>query len=339
MFVFSNRLHAGDQGTQTVILSLRGISLHAKIDHSHTATRSPVPQPLFVPIIFTLAAKLDDIPLPTFVQNPTKIVNALVAIHRRLNTDGVTGYFDHSLVAEALGCELDWKTTPPTIMPPEKETLLANIELDPQALRQRGRIPVALEVIQRLNVTLRNGPALLVALPGPLRLALQLFGPDFVTRLASDESEAVDIFDMLTELLRHLAQAFCVAETHILLIDEETVPESLWEQWESAMTATWNAICFHGSLPVLFFEGATHVKPISGTPLLCLLPQLADSSAVLQQSFAVALPTTGELSKDVTRWTSAKICVLITTDGEIPYQSGIQDLHSIVTTIGATLKP
>jgi len=112
----------------------------------------PAPRPLFIPIIFTLAAKLDDIPLPTFLRNPTKIANALVAIHRRLNTDGVTGYFDRLLVAEALGCELDWKTIPPTILPPKKELVLANIERGPQALLQQGRIPVALErCSQRLS--------------------------------------------------------------------------------------------------------------------------------------------------------------------------------------------
>ncbi len=288
----------------------------------------PAPRPLFVPIIFTLAAKLDDIPLPTFMSNPTKIANALVAIHRRLNTDGVTGYFDRSLVAEALGCELDWKTTSPTIRAPGKETLLANIELSPQELQKRGRIPVALEVIQRLNITLRNGPVLLTALPGPLRLATQLFGQDFVTHLANDEDETIDIFETLTEVLRHLAQAFCVAETHILLIDEETVPETLWKQWESAMTATWNAIRFHGVLPILLLHSSAHIAPISGTPLPCLVLQPDDSSPVPQQPFALALPTTDVPLPNMTHWTKAKTCALITTNGEIPYQSDIQDLQN-----------
>jgi len=197
----------------------------------------------------------------------------------------------------------------------------------------------ALEVIQRLNVTLRNGPALLVALPGPLRLASQLFGQDFVTRLANDESEAVDIFEMLTDLLRHLAQAFCVAETHILLTDEETVPESLWEQWDSTMAASWNAIRFHGSLPVLCLEGSTQGMSVSGAPVLCLTLQREDSSPVQEQSFAIALPTTGELPQDIRRWTTAKTCVLITTEGEIPYQSSIQDLHSLVASLRSTRNP
>ena len=297
----------------------------------------PAARPLFLPVIFTLAARLEDIPLPTFVRNPTKIANALTAIHRRLKTDGMTGYFDLSLVAEALGCELDWNATPPAIIAPQRETLLTNIQLSPQELNNRGRIPVALEVIQRLTITLRNGPALLAALPGPLRLASQLFGQDFVARLSHDKSEAVDIFEMLTELLHHLAQAFCLVETHILLIDEEMVPDPLWEQWESAMVASWNAMRFHGTLPVLRLRSATHTRSIAGTPLICLVPPFDDPSPVPQQPFAVALPATQAPLKDCTRWTTAKSCVLVMTDGEIPYSSEIHDLQHTITALRSTL--
>src|SRR5438132_11091673 len=79
----------------------------------------PAARPLFLPVIFTLAARLEDIPLPTFVRNPTKISNALTAIHRSLKTDGMTSYFDLSVVADGPGGELEWNTPPPaTIAPP-----------------------------------------------------------------------------------------------------------------------------------------------------------------------------------------------------------------------------
>ena len=38
---------------------------------------------LFVPLIFSLAAKLEVIPLSTFVSNPTKISKNLVALYQR----------------------------------------------------------------------------------------------------------------------------------------------------------------------------------------------------------------------------------------------------------------
>jgi Uroporphyrinogen decarboxylase (URO-D) len=294
-------------------------------------------RPLFIPLIFSLAAKVEDIPLSTFMRNPTKIANALTAIHRQLNTDGVVGYFDLSLVAEALGCQLSWDTLPPAITPPQKETFFASMQLSPQELKGKGRIPVALEVIQRLTITLRNGPALLVGLPGPLRLATQLFGQDFVTHLAADEDEAVDSFALLIELLRHLAQDFSLAGTHILLIDEETVPAELWERWEAATESNWNAIRFHNTLPVLRTGSFVPPGPIAGNPLPCIVPWPNHTLPIPALPFALALPLQETLPAGISSWTDAKQCVLLTTDGEIPYQSEIQTLPRRIALLRSTL--
>src|SRR5215469_4754391 len=84
----------------------------------------PPQRRLFVPLIFSLAAKLEDIPLSTFVGNPTKISNNLVALYQRLHPDGVTCYYDLFFVAEALGCKLDWGAGLPLFERPDKETAL-----------------------------------------------------------------------------------------------------------------------------------------------------------------------------------------------------------------------
>ena len=123
-----------------------------------------------MPLIFTLAAKLEDVPLSLFVRNPTKIANSLVAIYQRLRPDGVTCYFDLFIVAEALGCRLDWSTSPPAIERPTRETALKMLQHPPSEVKQRGRLPIALEVVHRLEATLRSGPALVVGLPGPLHV-------------------------------------------------------------------------------------------------------------------------------------------------------------------------
>src|SRR5215467_14556977 len=66
----------------------------------------PPARRLFMPLIFSLAAKLEDVPLSNFVSNPTKFANNLVALYQRLRPDGVTCYFDLLLIAEALRCTL-----------------------------------------------------------------------------------------------------------------------------------------------------------------------------------------------------------------------------------------
>ncbi|MGZ3625502.1 MAG: uroporphyrinogen decarboxylase family protein, partial [Ktedonobacteraceae bacterium] len=155
----------------------------------------PPERRLFVPLIFSLAAKLEDIPLSTFVSNPTKIANSLVALYQRLHPDGVTCYFDLFILADALGDSIDWSADSPAFERPAREIVLKMLRQAPGEIKQSGRLPVALEVVRRLQGTLRNGPALVVGVPGPLRVAQQLFGQDYLQELAEEENAAIDSFE------------------------------------------------------------------------------------------------------------------------------------------------
>ena len=66
------------------------------------------PQPFFLPIIFSLGSKIEDVPLRDFLQNPTKIANSLRQIRNYLRCDELACYFDPYLEAEALGGKLEW---------------------------------------------------------------------------------------------------------------------------------------------------------------------------------------------------------------------------------------
>ena len=65
-------------------------------------------RPLLLPIVFSLGARIENLPLRDFLLNPTKISNALRQIRTHLRSDGVTCYFDPFLEAEALGGALVW---------------------------------------------------------------------------------------------------------------------------------------------------------------------------------------------------------------------------------------
>ena len=333
----------------------------------------PPARQLFIPLIFTLAAKLEDVPLSNFVVNPTKIANSLVAIYQRLRPDGVTCYYDLFLVAEALGCRLNLNTSPPTLERPARETALKMLQQPAGDVKQRGRLPVALEVVHRLLGTLHNGPALVVALPGPLRIAQQLFGQDVLRELAGEDDDALESFETLIEITLSVAQAFCLAGTHLLYFDELDVPVEFLPNWHETMVAVWKTVRFHGALPVLSTPQVLQIETNSSTdancnqfpyasyasstgierkmhlpeelkgrfvdpanaPLLCLKPDQAPLPAV---PFALALSVMGETFPDVSRWLRAKECVLVTTDGEIPYQLEIQKLQQHVAAMRSLLE-
>src|SRR5271154_2599898 len=65
-------------------------------------------RPLIVPIVFALGAKIENLSLRAYLENPTKISNALRQIRTHLRTDGVSCYFDPLLEMEALGIRSEW---------------------------------------------------------------------------------------------------------------------------------------------------------------------------------------------------------------------------------------
>jgi hypothetical protein len=292
---------------------------------------------LFVPLIFALAAKLEDIPLSNFVSNPTKIAKSQVALYQRLRPDGVTCYFDLFIVAEALGCSLDWSTGTPMFEIPDGETALKMLRQVPGEVKQQGRLPVALEVVHRLQGTLRNGPALVVGLPGPLRVAQQLFGKDILQELADEGDDALDSFESLVEIILSLAQAFCLAGTHLLYFDELDVPLEFLPNWEDMTVALWKTVRFHGALPVLSTPHSLQLGDQENAPLICLKPTVDKQVTLSEIPFALALPVMGETFPDMSRLIKAKQCALVVTDGEIPYQLEIQKLEQRVAAMRSLL--
>src|SRR5271155_2416047 len=69
---------------------------------------TPPPRPLFLPIVFSLGAKVENLPLRAFLCNATKITNSLRQIRTHLRSDGVACYLDPYLEAEALGATLQY---------------------------------------------------------------------------------------------------------------------------------------------------------------------------------------------------------------------------------------
>src|SRR6202161_3810977 len=68
----------------------------------------PQARPLFLPIVFSLGAKVESLPLREFLGNATKISNSLKQIRSHLRSDGVACYFDPYLEVEALGATLQY---------------------------------------------------------------------------------------------------------------------------------------------------------------------------------------------------------------------------------------
>jgi len=214
-------------------------------------------RPLFVPIVFALGARVENLSARTFLGNATKISNALRQIRGPLRSDGVSCYFDPLLEAEALGGTLEWapEHEAATVRWPaasERGQLPAGLA-SPEDAVKRGRIPVALEVIRRLKALLREDSLLMAGVSGPFTLAARLtglLGPGPLTR--------EDLLDCALEVanstILQISKAFAEAGANLIILREETLPilrEQSTEEWTSMLAPIFNVIRFYEALPVL----------------------------------------------------------------------------------------
>jgi hypothetical protein len=217
----------------------------------------PQARPLFLPIVFSLGAKVENLPLHEFLGNATKISNSLRQIRSHLRSDGVACYFDPYLEAEALGAVLQWQTgdQPPAIQWPhhaEKGEVPEGLR-SPEDAAKSSRVNVAVEAIRRLKSLLRDEPLLLAGVAGPFTLAARITG-----LRKEDAARREDFSDGALELaaasITQIASKFVEAGANVIFIQEEVVPKLSIEDceaWASLLAPAINIVRFYEALPVL----------------------------------------------------------------------------------------
>jgi hypothetical protein len=220
---------------------------------------TPPPRPLFLPIVFSLGAKVENLKLPAFLSNATKITNALRQIRTHLRSDGVACYFDPYLEAEALGATLQYTPDeqPPTLQWPQPAgagELPENLR-SPEDAAKNHRVAVAIEVIQRLKSLMRDEPLLCAGVSGPFTLAAHL-----LDLRPADAPQREDFSDAALELaaatITQIATKFVEAGANVIFIQENIFPVLSAEHcdaWAASLAPAFNIIRFYEALPVLIF--------------------------------------------------------------------------------------
>ncbi len=217
----------------------------------------PQPRPLFLPIVFSLGAKVENIPLREFLGNPTKISNSLRQIRSHLRSDGVACYFDPFLEAEALGAVLRWRTDdqPPTIQWPHhaEEGEVPEGLRSPEDAAKSTRVTVGVEAIRRLKSLLRDEPLLMAGVAGPFTLAARITGLH-----QGNAPRREDFPDAALELaaatITQIASKFVEAGANVIFIQEDILPvlsAEYSEAWPSLLAPAINIVRFYEALPVL----------------------------------------------------------------------------------------
>jgi Uroporphyrinogen decarboxylase (URO-D) len=319
---------------------------------------TPPARPLFLPIVFSLGAKVENLKLPAFLANPTKITNSLRQIRTHLRSDGVACYFDPYVEAEALGATLQYAADDqaPTLQWPHRAETgeLPEGLHSPEDAARSPRVTVAVEVIQRLKSLMRDEPLLCAGVSGPFTLAAHL-----TDLLPADAPPREDFSEAALELtaatITQIATKFVEAGANAIFIQEDIFPvlsAAHCDAWASSLAPAFNIIRFYEALPVLLFN-----DPISFSAnrevvfarnwdcVLCsALPEFVPSAAGIapppnRASIGIALPTAPfqpAASSSAENFADSLHTImmelrpaLVTTAGDVPASTDIKLLAKI----------
>jgi len=309
---------------------------------------SAPPRPLYLPIVFRHGARVENVPLPAFLTNPTKISNALRQIRGRLRADGVTCYFDPLLEAEALGGAVRWdaEDQPPSFHWPRTAAAghLPDGLRSPDEAAKSGRVGVAVEVIRRLKSVLRDDCLLTAGITGPFTLAAQLIQlEDDGLLSAPDISSALDL---ASNTISSVAKALLEAGAGVIFIREEMLPSLSADDasdWASRLATTINIIRFYQALPVLLLPradaAAANREAILQQHWDCVVCPVLDALVPdLPAGFGVALPPeafepgdagSAKLDESIRHIVSSPPPSVVTTAGDVPTTADMERLNKV----------
>ena len=315
------------------------------------------PRPLFLPIVFSHGARIENVPLRAFVANPTKISNSLRQIRAYLHPDGVSCYFDSYLEAEALGGVLQWEADdrPPMLRwpsniargewPKDSRTL--------EELAKKGRVAIGVDVIRRMKSLLRDDCLLMAGVTGPYTLGA-LLAQQSPGDAPHSENVPDAALDLAAAMIAPIATAFLEAGANVIFIREDILPALSAEDaenWAARLGTTVNIIRFYQALPVLLLgqacSFATNRDAILQQHWDCVVCPVLDGTALDRPGgfpelepagLGIALPTeafdasassAADLEVSVRRVISALRPAVVTTAGDLPAAVGMERLKRV----------
>lgn len=200
---------------------------------------------LFVPVVFRLAAKLEQMTWDDLASDPASTSFALRSSQQLFGTDGLVNWFDTYLEAEAAGLQVVRDEMgqvvavdePPGGLPSTADFLAG------------GSMPVAIDVAARLCAETSGNSAVLGYMTGPQTILARVIG--------DDERIYPPMRDAAVQLLVELLKAYCDVGVGGALVAED-VP--LDELSAPALEPLFNVARYYG-IPLLLLSRV----PLSGT--------------------------------------------------------------------------
>jgi hypothetical protein len=190
--------------------------------------------PVFAPIVYRLAARIEQTPLLDMVTDPTSYANILESAWKLLRQDAIITSFDPSLETEIFGCQVEWHESYelPSV------SKWTDCKLSSANLENSGRLPVLLEATKRLIQTRGREVAIIGVMTGPCSLTENIVANVVPDREYSFEEIVAFVGSQLTKYTRNLGEV----KVDAIIIREDLLGEKYYEKFlahEKAYTAAY----------------------------------------------------------------------------------------------------
>jgi uroporphyrinogen decarboxylase len=178
----------------------------------------------WVPFAGVHAGKLRGYSAMELLTDGEKLLESLLEVNRVYDPDGQPVIFDLQIEAEILGCELMWaKSSPPSVATHPLAETMAVPTLLPE--KTQGRLPMILDVMQRMKAAVGQKTALYGLVTGPFTLASHLRG----TEIFMDMIDHVDYVHALlaysAEVAKRISEFYIQAGMDVIAVVDPVVSQ------------------------------------------------------------------------------------------------------------------
>lgn len=178
----------------------------------------------WVPFAGVHAGKLKGFTATEVLTDADKLFEALLAVNQTYDPDGQPVLFDLQVEAEVLGCDLMWvEKGPPTVA----SHPLAAAQTLPQRLPRpdEGRLPLVLDVMQRMKHAVGERTALYGLVTGPFTLASHLRGTDIFMDMFDNPEFLGGLLAFCRDVAQRMAELYIEAGMDVIAFVDPLVSQ------------------------------------------------------------------------------------------------------------------
>lgn len=184
----------------------------------------PASQIPWVPFAGVHVGKLKGFNASEVLQDEEKLFTSLMEANRLYAPDGQPIVFDLQIEAEILGCELLWaEESPPTVATHPLQSNPSVPTLTPTA--NSGRLPIVLNVMQRMKTAVGEHTALYGLVTGPFTLAAHLRGTEIFMDMIDQPEYVHQLLEYCRQFVEKVAGFYIDAGMDVIAVVDPMISQ------------------------------------------------------------------------------------------------------------------